>query len=81
MAVEPIQGLTMLFSKGRRDPDDRGGVQAGRVRQQLPKMGVIGLLQLVLDDEVPVVGQVTPNQINAKAPDSCLCSTYLNVDL
>jgi len=39
----------MLLRKLRSHPDNRDGLKAGRVCQQLAQMGVVGSLELILD--------------------------------
>lgn len=61
--VQPVEGNSVFLAKRLRDPNDRAGAAPGRVREELPKMRVIAPLDLVLNDECGVVGEVMPDEI------------------
>ena len=45
----------MLFGKSGCNPNDCYGLKAGGISQQLPKMGMVGALKLILDQH-PCIG-------------------------
>lgn len=59
----------MFIGKSLGNPDDRCGVEARRVGQQLPQMIVVGLLELIFDEHPGVGGGVAAQDVRAKRPD------------
>ena len=48
----------MLFGEAGGNPDDRYGLEARGIGQQLAEMGVVGALELVLDQHPDIGGDV-----------------------
>lgn len=63
LLVEPIEGLAVLLAKLGRNPNDRRGSGPSRIGEDLAEMAVVGVGQLVLDDQDRVVGGIAANQI------------------
>jgi hypothetical protein len=61
--VEVVEGLAVLLTKRRRQPDNRSGVGAGRVGKELAEVAVVGRGELVLHDQDAVVGHVAAHQV------------------
>ena len=72
MLVEPVEGRAVFLSESSRDPDDRDGLEARGVRQDLPEMGVIGSLELVLDQDEFLGRRILAKDVRAERADFLL---------
>jgi hypothetical protein len=64
--IEVVEGLAVLFTKSRRQPDNGPGVGAGRGGEELAEVAVVGIGELVLNDEDAVVGHVAAHQVQGE---------------
>jgi hypothetical protein len=56
----------VLFTKSRCQPDHRPGVGTSRVGEELAEVAVVGVGELVLNDEDAVVGHVAAHQVQGE---------------
>jgi len=62
----------MLLDELARDPDDGHRVEACCVGDDLAQVGVIGLLELVLDEHPPLAHGVLTQDVGGERPDTAL---------
>ena len=64
----------MFFGELRSNPDDRDCLKTRRICQQLPQVVVIGLFQLIFNQDKGIAEHVLAKDICTKWPDECLRS-------
>ncbi|MEO7555398.1 MAG: hypothetical protein ABIV94_02175 [Acidimicrobiales bacterium] len=72
--------MAVLIAKRSGDPNDRGRSGASCVGEDLAEVRVIRPLELILNDEHALVGQVSTDQVKAEAANGMLGLCKLKVD-
>jgi hypothetical protein len=78
--IEVVEGLAVLLTKSRRQPDHRPGVGTSRVGEQLAEVAMVGIRELVLNDQDAVVGHVAAHQVQGEPAHRVLGGGQLKVD-
>jgi hypothetical protein len=78
-AVEPVERLAMFLSNATRHPNDYACLQAGGIRYELPKMGMISLFKLVLYYNTLVAAQVSGQYVNGEIAYRLLSTLNLKI--
>ena len=64
--------MPVLFRKLLCNPDEDSGFEPGGIGEHLPEVVVVGLFELVLDDDLAVGGCVRGNDVGGVGADCCL---------
>ena len=80
MLVQPRNRLLVLVPRMLHDPDDDVGFLARRIGDDFPQMVVVGVLELVLDDDTARRPAFPRKNIHAEAPDRGLRLLKLHLD-
>lgn len=73
MLVEPLDGLTMLVSRMSNDPNNNLSPLAGGISDDLAKVIVVGVLELVLDDDLAPGPNLLRVDVNVEGSNGRLC--------
>src|SRR5690349_1332619 len=64
--VEPIKGLTMFLAEFARDPNNNPRFKARGIGDDLAKVGMVGGLELVLNDYDTITTEVSSDDVTGK---------------